>query len=124
MILLFLELFFVLIFLILISYFFIKLFLRYKYLKEHKVFILNCAILALIYFVSNISYSNLPLSISLSVLIGPLIGSLISGSLAVAFYFKFNWTHIYKNYPTYLSMGMCAPLLVYLITDTYFKFMG
>ena len=120
----FLELFFVLILLILISYFFIKLFLRYKYLKEPKALILNCAILAIIYFVSNIGYSNLPLSMSLSVLIGPLIGSFICGSLAIAFHFKFNWTHFYKNYLTHLSMGMSAPLLVYLITDTYFKFMG
>ena len=104
----FLELFFVLILLILISYFFIKLFLRYKYLKEPKALILNCAILAIIYFVSNIGYSNLPLSMSLSVLIGPLIGSFICGSLAIAFHFKFNWTHFYKNYLTHLSMGMSA----------------
>ena len=124
MILEFIELFFVLIFLVFISYFFIKLFLRYKYLKEPKALILNCAILALIYVVSNIGYSNLPLSMSLSVLIGPLIGSFITGSLAIAFHFKSNWTHFYKNYLTHLSMGMCAPLLVYLITDTYFKFMG
>ena len=120
----FIELFFVLIFLVFISYFFIKLFLRYKYLKELKSLILNCAILALIYVVSNIGFSNLPLSMSLSVLIGPLIGSFITGSLAISFHFKFNWTHIYKNYLTYLSMGMTAPLLVYLITDTYFKFTG
>ena len=120
----FLELFFVLILLILISYFFIKLFLRYTYLKEPKALILNCAILAIIYFVSNIGYPNLPLSMSLSVLIGPLIGSFITGSLAISFHFKFNWTHFYKNYLTHLSLGMSAPLLVYLITDTYYKFMG
>ena len=124
MILLFLELFFVLIFLVFISYFIIQIFLRHNYLKEPKILFLNFAILALIYVISNIGYFNLPLSSSLSVLIGPLIGSLISGSLAIAFHFKFNWTHFYKNYLTYISMGMCAPLLVYLITDTYFKFMG
>ena len=124
MILEFIELFFVLIFMVFISYFFIKLFLRYKYLEEPKALILNCAILALIYVVSNIGFSNLPLSMSLSVLIGPLIGSFICGSLAIAFHFKFNWTRFYRNYLTHLSMGMSAPLLVYLITDTYYKFMG
>ena len=119
----FLELFFVLIFLVFISNFFIKLFLRYNYLKEPKALILNCIILALIYIVSNIGYSNLPLSLSysISVLIGPLIGSFISGSLAIALHFRFNWNHFYKNYLTYISLGMSTPLLVYLITDTYFK---
>ena len=117
----FFQLFFVLIFLVFLSYFFIQIFLRYNYLKEPKALFLNCVILALIYVVSNVGYSNLPLSISLSVLIGPLVGSFISGSIAIAFHFKFYWTHFYKNYLTYLSMGMSAPLLVYLITDTYFK---
>ena len=117
----FFELFFVLLFLILISYFFLQIFLRYNYLKEPKAFILNCIILVLILVISNTGYSNLPLSMSLSPLIGPLIGSYISGSLAVAFHFKFNWTHFYKNYLANLSMGMTAPLLVYLISDMYFK---
>ena len=121
MIIQFLELFFVLIFLVFLSYFFIKVFLRHNYLKEPKALILNCLLLVLIFVVSNIGYSNLSLSMSLSVLIGPLIGSFISASLAIAFYFKFYWTHFYKNYLTYLSMGMSTPLLVYLITDTYFK---
>ena len=116
----FLELFFVLIFLVFISYFFMRIFLRYNYLKEPKALFLNCVILALIYFVSNIGYSNLPLSMSLSVLIGPLIGSLISGSLAIAFHFRFKWGHFYKNYLTYISLGMSAPLLLYLSMNTYF----
>ena len=120
----FLEPFFVLIFLIFISYIFIQIILRYNHLKESKALILNCVILALIYFVSNIGYSNLPLSMSLSVLIGPLIWSFISGSLAIAFHFRFKWGHFYKNYLTYLSIGMSAPLLVYLITETYFKLIG
>ena len=120
----FFEFFFVLLFLIFISYFFLQIFLRYNYLKEPKAFILNCIILVLILVISNTGYSNLPLSMSLSSLIGPLIGSYISGSLAVAFHFKFNLTHFYKNYLAYLSMGMSAPLLVYLITDTYFRLMG
>ena len=118
----FLELFLIFIFLIFISYIFIQVFLRHNYLKEPKALILNCVILSLIYVVSNIGYSNLPLSMSLSALIGPLIGSFISGSLAIAFHFKFYWTYFYKNYLTYLSLGMSAPLIVYLITDTYFKF--
>lgn len=116
----FLELFFVLIFLVFLSYFFIQIFLRYNYLKEPKALFLNCVILALIYVVSNIGYSNLPLSISLSALIGPLIGSFISGSLAVAFHFRFKWGHFYKNYLTYISLGMSAPLLLYLSMNTYF----
>ena len=115
-----LELFFVLIFLVFLSYFFIQKFLRYNYLKEPKALFLNCVILALIYVVSNIGYSNLPLSISLSSLIGPLIGSFISGSLAVAFHFRFKWSHFYKNYLTHISLGMSAPLLLYLTMNTYF----
>ena len=117
----FFELFFVLLFLIFVSYCFIQIVIKNNYLKEPKVFILNCIILVLILVISNIGHSNLPLSMSLSSLIGPLIGSYTSGSLAIAFYFKFNWTHFYKNYLAYLSMGMTAPLLVYLISDMYFK---
>ena len=120
----FLELFFVLIFLVFISYFFIQIFLRYNYLKEPKALFLNCVILALIYVVSNIGYSNLPLSMSLSALIGPLIGpligSFISGSLAIACHFRFKWGHFYKNYLTHISLSMSAPLLLYLSMNTYF----
>ena len=120
MIMQFFELFFVFILLIFISYFFMQIFLRYNYLKEPKALFLNFVILALIYFVSNIGYSNLPLSMSLSAVIGPLIGSFISGSLAIAFHFKFKWGYFYKNYLTHISLGMSAPLLLYLSMNTYF----
>ena len=97
-----------------------RMFLSYIYMIEPKALFLNCVILALIFVVSNIGYSNLPLSMSLSVLIGPLIGSFISGSLAIAFHFRFKWGHFYKNYLTYISLGMSAPLLLYLSMNTYF----
>ena len=116
----FFELFFVLLFLIFVSYCFLQIFLKYNYLNEPKAFILNCIMLVLILVISNIGYSNLPLSMKLSTLIGPLIGSFISGSIATAFYFRFKWVHFYKNYLTHISLGMSAPLLLYLSMNTYF----
>ncbi len=103
-----------------ISFSFIRIYLSYNIKNKPLIFISNLIILLLILVISSIRYSNLSLSMSLSVLIGPLIGSFISGSLGVAFHFRFKWGYFYKNYLTHISLGMIAPLLLYLSMNTYF----